>query len=213
MATSDAEVCNIALKRLGCALIVSLSDGSDQAAVLNAIYANTRDRLLRELQWNFAQFRIRLASDPTKAPIFGYAKAYPLPTKPYCLKVNETDPLDAEYRIENTIDSAGAITGRCILTDETSLNIRFTGQITDPQQFDASFVEAFASDLANQVAYALTESNEKAKMAAKWAVDSLQHAQTVNSQESSARQADINILVDVRQHGFLEDFNRNQNSI
>ncbi len=213
MATSDAAVCNIALKRMGVALIVNLNDGSDQASALNAVYENTRDRMLRELEWNFAQFRVVLASDPTKTPAFGYRFAYPLPTLPYCLKVNETDPADAIYDIENTIDATGKITGRVLVTDEGSLSIRYTGQVTDPQQWDASFVEALASDLAAQTAYTLTESEAKAKDMAQWAERALQRAQTVNSQEGSTRQADINALVDVRLHGVRDAFDRNNNVI
>lgn len=213
MATSDAAVCNIALKRLGCSQIVNLTDGSNEAIVMAALYENTRDRLLRELPWNMAQFRVALAPDPTKVPAFGFANAYPLPAKPYCLKVEETDPFDAIYRIENSIDNTGSITGRVLLTDESELFIRYTGQVTDPQQWDASFVEALASDLAAQAAYTLTESEAKTKIASAWAKAALEHASTVNGQESSTKQADINLLVDVRRHGFSEDFNRNQNSI
>jgi hypothetical protein len=213
MASSDAEICNIALKRLGVDLIVNLTDGSNQASVMNAIYANTRDRLFRELPWNFAQFRKTLSSDPTKTPAFGYLYAYPLPTKPLCMKINEIDPIDATYDIENTMDSAGAVTGKCLLTDESSIKIRFTGQLTDPGQYDPSFVEALASDLAAQTAYALTESESKARSMAVWAKAALEHAQTVNGQEGSQGVADVNTLVDVRLHGFTDDFSRNRNSI
>lgn len=213
MASSDTEVCNIALKRLGVGLIVNLNDGSDQASALNAIYSSTRDRLLRELSWNFAQFRKTLLPDPTKAPVFGYTYAYPLPAKPLCLKVNETDPPDAVYDIENSMDSGGNITGKCLVTEEAQISIRFTGQVTDVSQWDASFVEAMASDLAAQVAYALTESETKARDMAKWASDALSHAQTVNSQEGSTKLADNNVLVDIRRHAFVDDFSRNRNSI
>ena len=213
MASSDSEVGNSALKRLGVGLIVNLNDGSDQATVLNTIYANTRDRILRELAWNFAQFRVQLASDPTKTPVFGYNYAYPLPTKPLCLRVNEVNPDDAVYDIENTIDSTGAIQGKVIVTDEPSIQIRYTGQVTDPTLFDPSFVEALASDLAAQIAYPLTESEAKTKAAMAWAKSALEHAQTVNSQEGSTRLADNNVLVEIRRHGFIEDFNRNRNSI
>lgn len=213
MASSDAEIANIALKRLGVDLIVNLTDGSPQASVINAVYANTRDRLLRELPWNFAQFRKSLASDPTKTPAFGYAYAYPLPTKPFCVKVTEVYPPDAIYDIENTMDSGGNVTGRCLLTDESTISIRFTGQITDPTQFDPSFVEALAADIAAQVAYALTESETKAHSMAVWAKAALEHAQTVNGQEGSQGTADVNVLVDVRLHGFIDDFSRNRNSI
>lgn len=213
MATSEADICNIALKRLGCALIINLTDGSDQAGVMNALYANTRDRLLRELPWNFAQFRTTLSYDPTKTPAFGYGFAYPLPVQPYCIKINETEPDDAVYDIEQSKDSTGAIRGRVLVTDEPQISIRYTGQVTDVSQYDASFIEALASDLAAQTAYALTESETKTKAASDWAKSARSHAETVNGQEGSTKQADINILVDVRRHGFTEAFERNRNSI
>ena len=59
----------------------------------------------------------------------------------------------------------------------------------------------------------MTESAAMAKETEQKAVNALQHARTVDSQEASTRQWDINTLIDVRRHGFMEDFNRNQNVI
>lgn len=212
MASSPVDVCNLALKRLGSESIVALDEGTDRASLCAILYPQTRDRMLRDFEWNFAQIRIALALSAAH-PVFGYANQFPLPPLPLCLKVNETDPPDAIYDIENTIDANGVITGKAIMTNESALSIRYTGQITDVTQWDASFVDAVAMDLAAQMAYPLTESASKAKEMAGIARDALQHARSVDSQEGSTKQADINVLVDVRRHGFVEDFNRNQNVI
>jgi hypothetical protein len=212
VASSPVDVCNLALKRLGASSIVALDEGTDRASLCAVLYPATRDRMLRDFEWNFAQIRISL-SKSSVSPKFGFANQFPLPTLPLCLKINELDPEDAVYRIENTIDTNGVITGKAILTDEAAINVRYTAQITDVTQWDQSFVDAVAMDLAAQMAYALTESGAKAKEMEQVAAVSLSHARTTDSQENSTRQADINVLVDVRRHGFQEDFNRNQNVI
>lgn len=211
MATSPVDVCNIALKRLGTDAIVAFDEGSSRADLCAQLYQPTVDRMLREHEFNFAQIRVTLAPLAT-APDWGYVKAYAYPTKPYCLKVNATDPFDAEYDVENAINSAGDITGKVIVTDESQLSIRYTGRIEDVAQWDASFVDAVAMSLAAQMAYPLTESAALAREMTALAANSLQHARSVDSQEGSTKQADINTLVDVRRHGFRE-WTRNRNVI
>lgn len=212
MATSPVDVCNIALKRIGADSIVAFDDGSSRASLCLQLFQPTVDRILREHEWNFAQFRVALAPR-TDLPIFGYANYFALPTKPLCLKVNETDPYDAEYDIENTIDSGGEIQGKVIATDEGSLSIRYTGRIEDVTLWDGSFTDAVAMDMAAQMTYPLTEDAGLAKVIGGEAVNKLQHARSVDSQEGSTRQADISILVDVRRHGWRELFSRNRNVI
>lgn len=211
MASSPVEVCNIALKRLGADAIVAFDEGSSAASLCSVLYQPTVDALLREHQWNFAQIRVALAAR-TEGPAWGYSTAYTYPTKPLCLKINETDPSDAEYDVENTIDDTGAITGKVIVTNETQLNIRYTGRIEDVSQWDASFVYAVAASLAVQMAIPLTESPGTKKTCMEEFVQALQHARSVDSQEGSTKQADISVLVDVRRHGFQE-FTRNNNVI
>lgn len=212
MATSPVDVCNIALKRLGADAIVDFSEGTSRASLCSQIYQTTVDRILREFEWNCAQFRVALVRR-TDVPAFGYQHMYTLPTLPYCLKVNETDPSDAEYDIENSIDSLGVVQGKVLVTDETQMFIRYTGRLTDVTQWDASFTDAVAADLAVQMAYPLTENAGLAKILGVEAQNALQHARSLDSQEGSTKQADISVLVDVRRHGFREAFNRNQNVI
>ena len=77
---SDTDVANVALRLIGSTNpITSLTDGSDNAKVVNAIYTEVRDDLLRSHPWNFATKRVklsRLSTDPT----FEFDFAYALPT-------------------------------------------------------------------------------------------------------------------------------------
>jgi len=212
MATSPVEVCNIALKRLGADAIVAFDEGTSAASLCDQLYQPTVDALLREHEWNFAQIRVTLPARST-GPAWGYTYAYTYPVKPLCLKVNETDPFDAIYDVENTIDANGELTGKVIVTDESSLSIRYTGRIEDVSQWDASFVNTVAAALAKQMAQPLTENTALVNVLSQEFVQALQHARSVDSQEGSTKRADIDLLVDVRTHGFRDAFSRNRNSI
>jgi len=210
---SPVDICNLALKRLGVAAIVALDEGTDRASACATLYPATRDRLLREFEWNFAQVRVNLTKLST-VPAFGYGAEYALPTLPLALKINETDPPDAEYDIEVAVNPVdGTVTSPVIRTDETSLGVRYTAQITDVSRWSASFVDVVAWELAAQLAYPLTESPGKAKELSSIAANALQHARSVDSQEGSTKTADVNTLVNVRFHGVIDDFSRNRNSI
>lgn len=211
MASSPVEVCNIALRRLGTNPIVSFTEGSKQSTLCASLYQPTVDRLLREHEWNFAQFRVALNLLAT-APVFGFEHQYSLPTNPLCLKVNETDPDDAEYDLENTFDVGTGAMVKVLVTDEPTLRIRYTGRVTDVSLWDASFLDVVAADLESQMARSLTEDAGLEKLKLEKAAQNLQHGRSVDSKEGSTKQADINILTDVRRQGFQE-WTRNRNSI
>jgi hypothetical protein len=50
------------------------------------------------------------------------------------------------------------VEGRKLLTDEGTAKIKFIGRVTDPQQYDASLVEALSARLAAEICYAITGS-------------------------------------------------------
>jgi hypothetical protein len=55
MASSDIEICNLALSRLGADTITSLTaDATKEDRLCNQFYAQFRDELLRSFAWNFA---------------------------------------------------------------------------------------------------------------------------------------------------------------
>lgn len=75
---SDADVCNIALKRAGTNMrIGSLIDTSPAAQACNDIYAEARRCVLNECRWKFAIKRIQLAVLAGNAydPAVAYAKS------------------------------------------------------------------------------------------------------------------------------------------
>jgi uncharacterized protein YqiB (DUF1249 family) len=197
MAASDVEVANIALQLLGAKPITSFLESNDRASLANQFYAVARDEVLRSHPWNFAQVRAVLAREAAN-PAWGFQYQYQLPADPYCLRVIETEPADAIYKIE----------GRKIVTDEPRLAIRYTARITDPTQFDAAFTMALAQRLAEMMAYPLKESGTLSQaMYQKWQAI-MSNARSIDSQEGSPDTADINVLLDVRHHGVRV---RNQN--
>lgn len=160
---SNVEIANSALTKVGSTRITSLTDNVKAAREINAIFELRRDYLLRTHNWSFAMTRTSLpALDET--PAWGYTYLYQLPTD--CLRVvqvNDTWVVPGLADYTSGPDSEPyKITGRRIETDiGAPLKLRYIKRVTDPAQFDAAFVEVFASDLADQVCEALTQSNTK----------------------------------------------------
>lgn len=160
---SNVEIANSALTKVGAARITALTDNVKAAREINAIFELRRDYLLRTHNWSFAMTRTSLpALDET--PAWGYTYLYQLPTD--CLRVVQVNdmwvvPGLADYT-SGPDSEPYKITGRRIETDiGAPLKLRYIKRVTDPAQFDAAFVEVFASDLADQVCEALTQSNTK----------------------------------------------------
>jgi hypothetical protein len=147
--TSNVEIANRALTRLGDRTIVSLTEDSNQARAINAIFESVRRTEIRKHPWNFAKARAQLAAD-ADAPLFGYSYQYTLPAD--CLRVlPKSDPL-LDWRIE----------GKKIVTNESGpLDIVYIADVTDPNQFDETFIEVLASKLAEEASVRLSNAESK----------------------------------------------------
>lgn len=148
---SAVEIANLALQKLGeDETLVSLDQATRAARAINQVFALVRDIVLRDHVWNFAAKRIALPA-LTEKPAFGPAYVYQLPA-------------DWVRVIEIQGEPAYQVEGRQIVTDAAApLNMRYVRQITDPNLFDALFVEALSCRLAAQVAVRLTGNSEKRK--------------------------------------------------
>lgn len=142
---SEVSICNRALAMLGANTITSLSDGSTEANVCNAVYADGRDAVLRSHPWSCAIQRATLAQ-LSSDPVWGFDKAYSLPNDPYCLSVLDLRET-SQYRVE----------GRTLVCNTDTATIKYVAQITDPGQFDPALVFALACRIAAEVSYALTQ--------------------------------------------------------
>lgn len=145
---SEVSICNRALQKLGAARITSLSDNSVNARACNAAYSDVRDAVLRSHPWQFAIKRASLASSTT-APAHTYTYAFPLPSD--CLRLLPPDYDDVDWQIE----------GNAILTNDTTCEIRYLAQITDPNAMDPMFREVLSCRLALEMCEELTQSNSK----------------------------------------------------
>ena len=181
MAYSDVGIANLALLKLGQPRIASFSDiGSIAAGIFAEQYATMRDTLLR-MGWNFARKYENLAA-LSVAPPFQYLYAFELPAdfvrlewagpaqsygnpvtpgQPVPLTVLGMPGVDlSDYN--NSLSQDYRIVGTQIWSSiGTPLSIIYHARITDPNLYDAYFVEAFSWYLAMQLCETVTGSNAK----------------------------------------------------
>ena len=149
---SEVSICNLALTKIGEDQIISLSENSKAGRLCNLHYSTTRDAVLRSHIWNFAIKRVELALSTT-TPAYDYAYQFALPTD--YVRILETNLTNtAEWKVENGF----------LLADSDSVKVRYLAQITNPNEFDALFIEAFSSRLAAELAIPLADSLNMSKM-------------------------------------------------
>ena len=158
---SNVQIANRALAKLGDKTIVSLTENSNQARALNECFVLVRQGELRRHPWHFAKKRAQLAADAT-APLFDFAYKFALPSD--CLRILMPQERSESVQYDNRVD--WKVEGRFILSDQAGpLSITYLADVTDPNEFDAAFIDVFASRLAVEVAHRLTGSTEKRRMA------------------------------------------------
>lgn len=154
MAASEVEVVNSALIKLGERTISSLDDDRKAARKAKLQYPRIRRRLLRSYRWNFSITRSPDLAAALPAPKFGFTSRFPLPVD--CLRVlgifDENEPQEnyTSSRIPFKVE------GRSVFTDETVLKLFYIRDVTETDQFDAIFEEAFAIALAIDLSRDLT---------------------------------------------------------
>lgn len=149
---SEVGICNRALQKLGASRITALTDDTANARACNVAYEPVRDAELRRHPWSFALARTTLAA-LAAAPDFGFSYQFQLPAD--FLRLHP----DYEYRAETDWQ----IEGRRLLTnDGDTIYLRYVRRVTDPNQFDALFIEALAAKLAFEICEELTGSQGRA---------------------------------------------------
>jgi hypothetical protein len=131
---TDVKICNLALSKLGEAPITSLSDSTNKARTLNAMYGLKRDELLRMHPWGFAKKRQSLAKDLVK-PLFEFSNQFLIPSD--CLRILKIDAED-KYSRE----------GDKVLSNASEVFLFYIFRNEDPNSWDSEFVSLFANYLA-----------------------------------------------------------------
>lgn len=170
--SSVVQICNIALTNIGETKIAALTEENERARVVNLRYEDSRDSVLRTHPWNCAVTRVELSADVT-APAWGYAKRYALPAD--CLRVLDIENNYEKYEVE----------GRFLVTDSSSMKLKYIKKVTDPTDFDSLLTHAVAMKLASEIAENLTgRADLRDRMLAKY-LQILSEARGVDSQETS----------------------------
>jgi len=177
LATSTkVQICNSALIKLGAETINALSDDNKRARLCNNQYELIRDKLLFSHPWNFAVKRVELGQ-LASTPEFKFTKEYELPQD--VLRVLDTNLLiGEEWAIEN---------GK-LLCDSDDCKIRYIAQITDESKFSLGFQEALAWELAEEMAYSITQSSRRVDQIKESKRRWLATSRTYDAQESSFSQ-------------------------
>lgn len=175
--TRPEDVVNISLRRIGSKIrITSIYEGSLAANVAIDLFGQTRDELLRGYDWGFAERNVDLVVlkqapvggyippvswNPTNYPALPWMFSYTYPSdclkvravKPSPLFIPNFSPVYWKWSVEN--DQTYSPPLKVILCNVPSAVLTYTGQITNPLDWEADFVEAFAAALGQRMAPAL----------------------------------------------------------
>lgn len=191
--SSETQLCNNALLRIGAATISSLADGNLTANVCQQLYSPTRDSLLQQHFWKFALKRAALAADVT-APAFGWAYQYPLPSD--YIRLKSVYNCTSEYKHE----------GNYILTDQSApLNIVYVASIVDTTKYDPLFTKALTLLLALEIAERMGRPASEMAGISQAYDRALQLAKRVNSQDDIPDQLSQSAYLDARSGGYIDD--------
>lgn len=196
--TSPADVVNLALAGIGHTdRIGSIYEGSKAAKQALDIYSQTRDEMMRTVDYGFAARNVDLLLLKS-APAGGYVPPNPWsgannPPIPWmfeyaypsdCLKIRaikaqpifvlDYDPQPVVFNITN--DSFYTPARKVVLCNVQNAMMVYTGQVTDPTTWEADFVEAFAAELGRRLAPVLANM-DAAKYAAAVATKAVDDAE------------------------------------
>ncbi len=152
--TAIINIWNMALANIGQTAVNNTSEMSRPANACRTFYNDSRDFVLQDFDWSFAERRQELALvDYT--PV-GYMYAYAAPSD--WLKSRriwkESEDADPVQFIENANDD---LNGTLILTDKSAPKLIYTAKIEIPNVFSAAFVTALSWKLAADMAFTLTK--------------------------------------------------------
>jgi hypothetical protein len=191
-ATSEVEIMNSALIKVGAERIITPDDANNRARLCKEQYPKVRDALLRAHPWKFSTSYASLAViTPKPAEIFEYAYAYQLPSD--CARIFKTN-LDVN-------DEWQEIAGGMLVCNTSAVSIKYSKRITNVAQYDDSFCEVLAYALAMDIAYALTQSTAQVDKMERGFKDSLAQARSHSAQIGSVQRVISDDWLSARRRG------------
>lgn len=170
------EICNQSLNIIGQGSITSLDEEVDEthnANVCRLFFFSELDACLREHVWNFSLKRKVLAESVDTPLSSVFTRAFTRdPDDLRVISIND-DP-DASYQVE----------GRLIITDLSSVTVRYVSRVSNPTEWDSLFTSAYCLRLASKLALAIAHDTAMAARLYEQFRLEITTAQTVDGQES-----------------------------
>lgn len=151
---SETEIINQALGRIGSQRISDFDDtGEDnlQSVQARLHYAQTRDALLRSHWWRFARTRATLSQNADYTAddtTFEWTYAYDLPGPPKAFLREWLPPWEDNSEVQGRTRNSYSLEGKQLLSNETTMRLRYVRRVTDVTEFDPLFTEVFVLQLA-----------------------------------------------------------------
>lgn len=172
---SQVEIINMALLRIGSQRITSINDQTSSGQQVKAIYDLCVDFVINTYNWNSCKRRATL-NRLVDAPAFEWSYQYQLPTNPKLLKV-------LEIYVSSGVEPAYAIEGDKLLTNASSVNLKYLAKLTNSEDFGQYLTETIISRLAYELAYSQTGSASVKERLQQEYLMTLQNNSTLDSQQ------------------------------
>ncbi len=154
MALSITKICNLSLSDLGSLRINDFQDDTEdstQAILCRLHYEPVKDALIQSHRWRFSSDRKTLSRDTTDPTGDEWGAQFILPTDYLAMRSIY------EGRFSDDNARSFALEGERLLTNETTMEIRYIKQVTDVTKFDALFVQLLVLKLALKLVMPLTQ--------------------------------------------------------
>ena len=195
MASSNVEICNMALSHLRGNQLTSLeNDDSNEADLCRANFASARDATLEDRDWSFASHRrtlTPLASTDQRYPEFLDGNAFLLPGE--CIIVRQAG---AQYDFKDNL--FWELQERIIIANCDILYTRYTKRVTDVSLYSPGFDQAFAARLAMDIAIGVTGSVKTQSLMADLYAGKLNLGSTNDSLQGKSQRLRVSRLVGCR---------------
>lgn len=148
--SSKVEICNQALIEIGARTITSLSEGTPEANMCSQVYDISARSVMSQGAWRSCTFQSSL-NKISSSPLYGFDNQFQLPTDPEVLRV-------LSVQNEHIDDIKYEIQQDKLLADESAVNIKYIGFLTDPTAYGQFLEDAIIFKIASVIAYKLTGS-------------------------------------------------------
>lgn len=151
---NEVQIANLALSWMGQNLINSLSDNQNEAKIMNANYALSRDKVLTEHAWTFA-LRREILAPIAPLPAFGSQRQFLIPSD--VLRVHRVYRASNAAQTEKFQNARWSREGKYILANELSIWAHFIWRNINTDEYSTPFAHAVAARLAADTCITFTE--------------------------------------------------------